>query len=101
MTSGFTLISRFLSAFPPARLALGPGDDCALLRPPPGQELALTTDAVVEGVPFSAAFPPAEIGHEALAVNLSDLAAMGARPLAFLCAIAMPAADRPRLPGLA
>lgn len=88
--SEFQLIERFLACFLRPSLALGPGDDCALLRVPAGRELAVTTDAVVEGVHFSSAFSPEDIGHKALAVNLSDLAAMGAAPLAFQCALAFP-----------
>jgi thiamine-monophosphate kinase len=69
---------------------VGPGDDCAVLRPS-GRPLAVTTDAVVEGVHFRRADGPLEdVGHKALAVNLSDLAAMGARPRWFLCALAAP-----------
>jgi thiamine-monophosphate kinase len=73
-------------------LVLGPGDDCAVLQPRPGWELAITTDAVREGIHFGPLFRPEEIGHKALAVNLSDLAAMGARPRWFLVALELPAA---------
>ena len=97
------IIGRFTAAFgrPSPPVVLGPGDDCALLRPRPGEVLALTTDALVEGVHFSPAFSPADIGHKALAVNLSDLAAMGARPVAFLCALAFPERWLPHLSGIA
>jgi thiamine-monophosphate kinase len=72
----------------------GPGDDCAVLRPSK-RPLAVTTDAVVEGVHFLRADGPlADVGHKALAVNLSDLAAMGARPRWFLCAVAAPSLSR-------
>ena len=71
-------------------LALGIGDDCALLSPAPGQQLAVSTDMLVEGRHFFADVDPAALGHKALAVNLSDLAAMGAEPLAFTLALALP-----------
>lgn len=99
----FELIERFTQHFErtsPA-IELGIGDDCALLRLPPRHDLAATTDAIVEGVHFSNAFAPADIGHKALAVNLSDLAAMGAAPLGFLCAIELPAARVSDLAGMA
>jgi thiamine-monophosphate kinase len=90
MPGEFSLISRFLEAFPRARVPLGPGDDCAVLAPTRGA-LCVTTDAVVEDVHFTRAhFSPEDIGHKALAVNLSDLAAMGATPRWFLCALALP-----------
>jgi thiamine-monophosphate kinase len=90
MPGEFSLISCFLEAFPRARVPLGPGDDCAVLAPTRGA-LCVTTDAVVEGVHFTRAhFSPEDIGHKALAVNLSDLAAMGATPRWFVCALALP-----------
>ncbi|MHB8877529.1 MAG: thiamine-phosphate kinase [Myxococcaceae bacterium] len=95
MTSEFDLIELFLSAFPRAKVPVGPGDDCAVLAPARGQ-LCVTTDAVVEGVHFSRpAFSPEDVGHKALAVNLSDLAAMGARPTWFVCALGLSAGDGP------
>ena len=91
----FTLIERFLSLFPRAKVPVGPGDDCAVLAPGKGAQ-CITMDAVVEDVHFTRAhFTPEDIGHKALAVNLSDLAAMGARPRWFLCALALPR-DVPR-----
>jgi thiamine-monophosphate kinase len=69
---------------------LGLRDDAALLRPPPGADLVLTTDALVAGVHFFPDDPPAAIACKALRVNLSDLAAKGARPLGFLLALALP-----------
>jgi thiamine-monophosphate kinase len=69
---------------------LGLRDDAALMRPPPGADLVLTTDALVAGVHFFADDPPATIARKALRVNLSDLAAKGARPLGFLLALALP-----------
>jgi thiamine-monophosphate kinase len=83
-------------------VALGPGDDAALLRPPRGEELVATVDAVVEGVHFDHRFTPGDIGWKALAVNLSDLAAMGARPLWALVALSVPpATPAARLRGVA
>ena len=72
-------------------VALGVGDDCALLAPAPGQHIAVTSDALVQGVHFFGDVPPDALGHKALAVNLSDLAACGAAPLAFTLALALPA----------
>ncbi|HYI02037.1 thiamine-phosphate kinase [Hyalangium sp.] len=90
MRGEFSLIERFLAAFPRARVPVGPGDDCAVLAPTRGA-LCVTTDAVVEDVHFTRkGFSPEDIGHKALAVNLSDLAAMGATPRWFLCALALP-----------
>ena len=92
----FGLIERFFASGPrgePGTVALGIGDDCALLRPPPGQLLAVSSDMLVEGRHFFAGTDPAAIGHKALAVNLSDLAAMAARPLGFTLAVALPSVD--------
>ena len=76
-------------------MPVGPGDDCAVLAPSRGAQ-CITTDAVVEDVHFTrATFSPEDIGHKALAVNLSDLAAMGAQPRWFVCALALPG-DFPR-----
>ncbi len=72
---------------------LGIGDDAALLRAPAGLELALTTDSLVEQVHFLPGSAPRSIGHRALAVNLSDLAAMGATPAWALLALTLPDAD--------
>ena len=69
------------------------GDDCALLRPNAGLDLALTTDMLVEGRHFAADAAPRSLGHKALAVNLSDLAAMGAAPRWALLALGLPAAE--------
>ena len=88
----FDLIRRFFQR-PVRRAALGVGDDCALLAPAPGMRLALSSDLLVEGRHFFAGTDPQALGHKALAVNLSDLAACGARPLAFTLALALPAAD--------
>ena len=77
----------------PGHVVLGIGDDCALLQPAPGHQLAVSTDMLVEGRHFFANVDPEALGHKALAVNLSDLAAMGARPLGFTLALSLPAAD--------
>jgi hypothetical protein len=75
-----------------AWVVIGPGDDAAAIEPVRGALEVLTTDAQVEGVHFDRRFvPPDAIGHRALAVNLSDLAAMGARPRAALLSMALPA----------
>lgn len=77
----------------PASVALGVGDDCALLGLTPGWQLAVSTDMLVEGRHFFPDVAPEALGHKALAVNLSDLAAMGARPLGFTLALSLPEAD--------
>ena len=83
------LIARYFAPLAgPAGLGLR--DDAALMRPPPGEDLVLTTDALVAGVHFFADDPPGTIARKALRVNLSDLAAKGARPLGFLLALALP-----------
>jgi len=93
--SEFDLIARYFSHAGTLRedVALGVGDDCALLRPPAGQLLALTTDTMVDGVHFPHATRPGDLGHKALAVNLSDLAAMGAEPAWVTLALTLPAAE--------
>lgn len=86
---------RSSSAAGPGRtagLALGIGDDCAILRPPRGHEVLVTTDFTLEGRHFRRDWhPPESVGHRALARGLSDLAAMGARPLAAFLSLALPA----------
>jgi thiamine-monophosphate kinase len=90
----FELIARYFTRAPRgARVVLGVGDDCALLAPAPGMQLAVSTDMLVEGRHFLSTVPPAHLGHKALAVNLSDLAACGAEPLGFTLALALPRAD--------
>ncbi|NMV39396.1 thiamine-phosphate kinase [Ralstonia insidiosa] len=90
--SEFGLIRRYFTR--PARQAiLGVGDDCALLGARPGHELAISTDMLVAGRHFFADAEPKALGHKALAVNLSDLAAMGAEPRAFTLAVALPEAN--------
>lgn len=99
MLSEFTLISRYFTRAPrvDSRAALGIGDDCALLRPAPGMQIAISSDMLVEGRHFFAGADPRLLGHKSLAVNLSDLAAMGARPVGFTLALALPAVDEPWL----
>ncbi|NIC41343.1 thiamine-phosphate kinase [Aquabacterium sp. A08] len=90
----FELIRRhFQHPLRRSSVALGNGDDCALLAPAPGMQLAVSTDMLVAGRHFLPDVDPEALGHKALAVNLSDLAAMGARPLACTLALALPAAD--------
>ena len=88
----FELIARYFTR-PVRRAALGVGDDCALLAVAPGMTLAVASDMLVEGRHFVSTVAPERLGHKALAVNLSDLAACGARPLAFTLALALPSAD--------
>jgi thiamine-monophosphate kinase len=88
----FELIQRFFTR-PTPQAVLGVGDDCALLQMAPGMQLAVSTDMLVAQRHFFAATDPHRLGHKALAVNLSDLAACGARPLAFTLALALPEAD--------
>ncbi|MBS0607945.1 MAG: thiamine-phosphate kinase, partial [Proteobacteria bacterium] len=96
----FDLIARYFTR-PVRRATLGVGDDCALLAPAPGMQLAVSTDMLVEGRHFFANVDPEALGHKALAVNLSDLAACGARPLAFTLALALPRVDHPWLQAFA
>lgn len=96
----FDLIARYFTR-PVHRAVLGVGDDCALLAPAPGMQLAVSSDMLVEGRHFFADVPPERLGHKALAVNLSDLAACGARPLAFTLALALPRVDEAWLAGFA
>ena len=88
----FDLIERYFKR-PTPRAALGVGDDCALLQPVPGTQLAISSDMLVSGRHFFADVNPRHLGHKALAVNLSDLAACGAKPLAFTLALALPQAN--------
>ncbi|RYY92661.1 MAG: thiamine-phosphate kinase, partial [Comamonadaceae bacterium] len=96
----FDLIARYFDR-PVRRSPLGIGDDCALLQPAPGMQLAVTSDMLVEGRHFLSTVDPRKLGHKALAVNLSDLAASGARPLAFTLALALPSVDEAWLAGFA
>ncbi|MEO8154087.1 MAG: thiamine-phosphate kinase [Rhizobacter sp.] len=96
----FDLIHKYFTR-PAQRAVLGIGDDCALLQPAPGMQLAISSDMLVEGRHFLSTVSPQRLGHKALAVNLSDLAASGAQPLAFTLALAMPRADETLLAGFA
>ena len=96
----FDLIRRYFTRPTPGAV-LGVGDDCALLQPAPGMQMAISTDMLVAGRHFFADVDPRTLGHKALAVNLSDLAACGARPLAFTLALALPDANEPWLAAFA
>lgn len=85
------LIARFFKPLATHPGALGLTDDAALLEPPPGCDLVLTTDAIIAGVHFFPDDPPGQLSRKALRVNLSDLAAKGATPLGFLLSLALPA----------
>ncbi len=97
----FELIRTYFARQPVARrdVVLGIGDDAAILQPAPGQQLVVTTDLLVAGVHFLPDVDPVSLGHKALAVNLSDLAAMGAEPAWFLLNIALPSVDEKWLAG--
>ena len=88
----FDLIARYFTR-PAKQAALGVGDDCALINPSPGMQLAVSSDMLVEGRHFFNDVSPYCLGHKALAVNLSDLAACGAKPIAFTLALALPSID--------
>jgi thiamine-monophosphate kinase len=101
MLSEFDLIKQYFKRARPGRAILGIGDDCALLAPAPGMQLAISSDMLVEGRHFFAGADARLLGHKCLAVNLSDLAAMGATPTAFTLALALPEANRDWLAGFA
>jgi thiamine-monophosphate kinase len=88
----FDLIQRFFTR-PTPRAVLGVGDDCALLQASAGMQQAISTDMLVSGRHFFPDVDPRALGHKSLAVNLSDLAACGAKPVAFTLALALPDAD--------
>lgn len=88
----FELIARHFNWPAPAGI-LGVGDDCALLPVSPAHQLAVTTDLLIEGCHFFSDVDPYTLGHKALAVNVSDLAAMGARPLGCVLSLSLPTAD--------
>ncbi|WP_077036296.1 thiamine-phosphate kinase [Pelomonas sp. KK5] len=99
----FDLIRRFFQRGDgtQAGVDVGIGDDCAVLTPGPGAQLCISSDMLVEGRHFLSTVEPARLGHKALAVNLSDLAACGATPRAFTLALALPRADERWLAGFA
>ena len=92
MASEFEIIRKYFTR-PAPTAVLGVGDDCALLRPQHGMMLAVSTDMLIAGRHFFVDADPGQLGHKALAVNLSDLAAMGADPRWAMLAIALPEAD--------
>lgn len=92
MASEFDIIRKYFTREAPSAV-LGVGDDCALLAPEPGMLLAVSTDMLTAGIHFFPDAEPGKLGHKALAVNLSDLAAMGAGPRWATLAIALPEAD--------
>lgn len=95
MLSEFDLITRYFArpSHPKNRAMLGIGDDCALLTQKSSMQMAISSDMLVEGRHFFAGADPCKLGHKSLAVNLSDLAAMGAEPVAFTLAFSLPAAE--------
>ena len=94
MPGEFDLINKYF-ARPTPSAVLGPGDDCALIAPTPGKQLAVTTDMLVAGTHFLPDTNPRNLGWKALAVNISDLAAMGAQPRWVTLAGALPAVNEP------
>lgn len=92
LASEFDLIERYFQEPVPDGF-LGAGDDCAMLPVPQGRQLVTTTDLLLEGRHFISSTDPESLGHKALAVNISDLAAMGAQPLGCLLGLALPTAD--------
>jgi len=99
----FDLIRRFFQRpaadGAEAGVDVGIGDDCAVLVPTPGARWLVSSDMLVEGRHFLSTVDPARLGHKALAVNLSDLAACGATPRGFTLALALPRADEAWLAG--
>lgn len=102
----FELIARYFEPLGRERgdvggVIAGIGDDAAVLAPPPGMQLVAALDTLVEGRHFPAGSPPESVGHRALAVNLSDLAAMGADPAWYLLSLTLPRVDEAWLEGFA
>ena len=94
MTPEFALINRYFKRpSSDADVALGIGDDCALLRSKPGVELAISTDTLGAGIHFFPDADPEKLGYKALAVNLSDLAAMGGTPRFVMLSLTLPSID--------
>ncbi|MDX2164334.1 MAG: AIR synthase related protein, partial [Gammaproteobacteria bacterium] len=87
----FGIIKQYFQRLPVNRpdVILGSGDDCALLSVPPNQLLAVSIDTLISGVHFPIDFSPYNIGYKSLAVNLSDLAAMCAKPAWFTCGLTL------------
>ena len=103
MSGEFDLIARLAAAVPCRRrdVVLGPGDDAAVLRPPRSGQLVQTVDTCIEGLHFPAGLQPGDVGWHCLAVNLSDLAAMGAVPAWALLSLTLPSADEAWIDGFA
>lgn len=101
----FALIDRYFASARCAQgdpaVAVGIGDDCALLELAPGEQLAVSTDTLVAGRHFPVDCAGADLGQRALAVSVSDLAAVGAEPIGFTLALTLPSADENWLAGLA
>lgn len=89
----FSIIERYFKALTPTHIDVGIGDDCAILSPPPLQQLVSCVDTLVAGRHFPLNTPPHAIGWKSVAVNLSDLAAMGAKPHSILLALSLPSID--------
>ncbi|MGB7036216.1 MAG: thiamine-phosphate kinase, partial [Xanthobacteraceae bacterium] len=85
------LIARHFRPLATTPGAFGLRDDAAVVTPPPGCDLVLTTDGVIAGVHFFPDDPPGDVARKVLRMNLSDLAAKGARPIGFLLSVALPA----------
>lgn len=98
LPSEFDLIARYFTRAAPAG-SLGVGDDCALFPVPAGMHIATSTDLLIQGRHFFPEVDPQALGHKALAVNLSDLAAMGAKPIGCVLGLALPAINEPWLAG--
>lgn len=103
MLSEFDLIKHYFDSHRTegGQIALGIGDDCAIVQPNPNKQLAISSDMLVSGRHFFPDADPVGLGHKCLAVNLSDLAAMGAKPVAFTLALALPEANPTWLEGFA
>lgn len=94
--SEFDIISRFFTSKKLTQgksILLGPGDDCAIIKPKANQEICISTDTLISGVHFPEKAPPEVVAHRSLAANLSDLAAMGADPLGFTLALTLAEVD--------
>ena len=93
--SEFSLIAQYFSDTGPKRdfTVLSQGDDAAVIEVPAGYQLVMSIDTLIAGVHFPAQTAPSDIAHKALAVNLSDLAAMAAKPACFLLSISLPVID--------
>ncbi len=100
MLSEFDLIAKYFTR-PTPKVTLGVGDDCALMTPASGMQIAISCDMLVSGTHFFADADPKMLGHKSLAVNLSDLAAMGAKPIACTMALSLSQPDEPWLKAFA